>query len=892
MVPIYSQPVYETRGHGTQVLVDEGGKFLGYQKPPPSVEDGKIDVPKPPEILAKEQELGHELEPVYATGQVQHGSGTSQPVEYGAPIGYRYDNGKSQYVNFDTSGSQTSIQDRGNPGFADFALNVLSMAYPPAAPFISAYRGIQALERGDPLAALAQLAGAGKIIPGLDPSTTAMLKNVSTGAKIITAVKTGDPLAIANSMVTLPGVPVDAKNALNLVNTANAVAHGDINAMVDVAQKFGSNVSKTPTGVTVDGTTYDINNTPAGAANTPESNMTTTLDAQIATNLREERNAQAQEQADREQTAREAIRASEPSGGLPSTTDTPVSKAPLEAGQVAALNPPTDEQIAQEQADREQAAREAARAAEPSGGLPSTTDTVTDSELTLPPVTVTGSAGNNTVTDSALPVSPNVGTIDTNTGVNGNNVRTDSALPVNPNVGTTTESGLTLPPVTVTGSAGNNTVTDSALPVNPNVGTTTDSGLTLPPVTVTGSAGNNTVTDSALPVSPNVGTTTDSGLTLPPVTVTGIGGNNTVTDSALPVSPNVGTTDPTLDRVEIHAPALPPESTDLTLPPVDIHAPALPTTVAPKAPVVPKIPAIPKIPTIPKAPATPAPTAAAPTGALPTTTEPSAPAGNVLKLGKMGSSEMGYNAHLKQLTLPERKELAMQADTAPSDVDLNKALASLAAYAPDAEKDVVPEIYAAGGTVQRFAEGSQPDVQAMIDSYTNADMQSALKNLGNLDTGLVQPKGQMFSLKQVGPSPSQQRSLQQMNVIPQLAALLQSRGMRLAEGGQPDHTHPHYDGTPLFRTGGLESLGGKYVEGKGDGTSDDIAAMLANGEYVFSADVVSALGNGSNKAGAKELDQMVQAIRARARSAPPDKLPPDAKSPLEYLKSSKGKKHG
>ena len=123
------------------------------------------------------------------------------------------------------------------------------------------------------------------------------------------------------------------------------------------------------------------------------------------------------------------------------------------------------------------------------------------------------------------------------------------------------------------------------------------------------------------------------------------------------------------------------------------------------------------------------------------------------------------------------------------------------------------------------------------------------------------------------------------NVIPALMSLIQSRA------SSDDHTHPNYDGTPLLRTGGSSGLGGKYVEGKGDGTSDDIAAMLANGEYVFSADVVSALGNGSNKAGAENLDQMVKAIRARARSAPPDKLPPDAKSPLEYLKSSKGKKH-
>ena len=66
--------------------------------------------------------------------------------------------------------------------------------------------------------------------------------------------------------------------------------------------------------------------------------------------------------------------------------------------------------------------------------------------------------------------------------------------------------------------------------------------------------------------------------------------------------------------------------------------------------------------------------------------------------------------------------------------------------------------------------------------------------------------------------------------------------------------------------------------------------MLANGEYVFSADVVAALGNGSNKAGAAELDRMVREIRSRARSAPPDKLPPDAKAPLEYLKSNKGAK--
>ena len=195
---------------------------------------------------------------------------------------------------------------------------------------------------------------------------------------------------------------------------------------------------------------------------------------------------------------------------------------------------------------------------------------------------------------------------------------------------------------------------------------------------------------------------------------------------------------------------------------------------------------------------------------------------------------------------------------------------------PDMFSGYANRPFATGGLVQPLADGGSAASDAL----------KSLKALGELGGEMKPTK---HDLRQVGAmgAPYTPR------VLPQLASLLQARGMKLAQGGQPDdHTHPNYDGTPLLRTGGLTGLGGKYVEGKGDGTSDDIAAMLANGEYVFSADVVSALGNGSNKAGAKELDQMVQAIRSRARSAPPDELPPDAKSPLEYLKSSKGKKHG
>jgi hypothetical protein len=81
---------------------------------------------------------------------------------------------------------------------------------------------------------------------------------------------------------------------------------------------------------------------------------------------------------------------------------------------------------------------------------------------------------------------------------------------------------------------------------------------------------------------------------------------------------------------------------------------------------------------------------------------------------------------------------------------------------------------------------------------------------------------------------------------------------------------------------------GAHVAGEGDGTSDDIPAMLADGEFVFPADVVSALGNGSTKAGTDKLYEMMHSIRARARKAHPSDLPQDAlKSPLDYLKGRK-----
>jgi hypothetical protein len=67
-----------------------------------------------------------------------------------------------------------------------------------------------------------------------------------------------------------------------------------------------------------------------------------------------------------------------------------------------------------------------------------------------------------------------------------------------------------------------------------------------------------------------------------------------------------------------------------------------------------------------------------------------------------------------------------------------------------------------------------------------------------------------------------------------------------------------------------------------------VPAKIADGEYVFPASFVTAIGKGDNKAGAALLDKMREAIRAHKRSAPTSKIPPKAKSPLDYLKMVKG----
>jgi hypothetical protein len=79
-----------------------------------------------------------------------------------------------------------------------------------------------------------------------------------------------------------------------------------------------------------------------------------------------------------------------------------------------------------------------------------------------------------------------------------------------------------------------------------------------------------------------------------------------------------------------------------------------------------------------------------------------------------------------------------------------------------------------------------------------------------------------------------------------------------------------------MRSGGISDLGsysdgGRLLKGPGDGMSDSIPATiagkrparLAEGEFVVPADVVSAIGNGSTDAGARELYAMMRRARLK-----------------------------
>lgn len=109
--------------------------------------------------------------------------------------------------------------------------------------------------------------------------------------------------------------------------------------------------------------------------------------------------------------------------------------------------------------------------------------------------------------------------------------------------------------------------------------------------------------------------------------------------------------------------------------------------------------------------------------------------------------------------------------------------------------------------------------------------------------------------------------------IPDRIRTFQQRGYAMggyAEGGEP------------------QDRASFAVSGPGDGRSDEIPAQLSDGEYVFDAETVALLGNGSTKAGAKRLDDFRVNIRKhKGRKLARGEFSHDAKPPERYMRGGR-----
>jgi hypothetical protein len=150
-----------------------------------------------------------------------------------------------------------------------------------------------------------------------------------------------------------------------------------------------------------------------------------------------------------------------------------------------------------------------------------------------------------------------------------------------------------------------------------------------------------------------------------------------------------------------------------------------------------------------------------------------------------------------------------------------------------------------------------------------------------------QPQGQPQMPPQAAQNAQQvppQQALPQMGMAPTQPSIPQGvppAGIGMKSGGLPA-----FSNVPITQ-GRLNFRKGASVHGPGDGQSDDIPAMLADGEYVIDAETVAQIGNGSTKAGAQALDKFRENIRAHKRSAPVNKIPPKTKALTSYLKGAR-----
>lgn len=141
--------------------------------------------------------------------------------------------------------------------------------------------------------------------------------------------------------------------------------------------------------------------------------------------------------------------------------------------------------------------------------------------------------------------------------------------------------------------------------------------------------------------------------------------------------------------------------------------------------------------------------------------------------------------------------------------------------------------------------------------------------------------------KRYGPTPEQIAAGQQV-YQQQLADLytprsvpdVQMTGSPLVQANSPVTTQPASQQATTTVPAETGMARGGFLKGQGDGMSDEIKATinerqparLSDGEFVIPADVVAHLGNGSSKAGAQKLYDMMARVR-KARTGTDKQAP-------------------
>lgn len=201
-----------------------------------------------------------------------------------------------------------------------------------------------------------------------------------------------------------------------------------------------------------------------------------------------------------------------------------------------------------------------------------------------------------------------------------------------------------------------------------------------------------------------------------------------------------------------------------------------------------------------------------------------------------------------------------------------------------AKFELIPKAAATGGLIQ-MKQAFQAGGRA---APMNPRMMQTGMPSGGMGRGMPM-RGGLSQGMQTGNMPpaggGDQRNMMPQSMMPQ--GMPQGRPQPVNRNPRTSYYQYGTPPTGMAAGGALNMVRSYNTGGGADGRSDDVDAVLSDGEYVFDAETVALLGNGSSEAGASRLEQMREQIRRqKGQKLAQGKISDDAKSPLSYLKGA------